>query len=70
MFYAFGASYPDGECHDGHIDDADDEHCMVDSDYRPCPNCNNEEYQKRLKDDGHFMPPFGFGEVVKGDYFA
>lgn len=70
QFYAFGAPYPDGYCHDGHIDDADSDRCYADFDYRPCPNCNNAEYLKRLRAGGEFMPPYGYDEVVPGDYFA
>lgn len=68
--YAYGAPYPDGYCHDGHIDDADSDYCNVDFDHRPCPNCRNEEYLQRLREGGHFMPPFGYVKVVAGDYFA
>ena len=70
IFYAFGARYPDGQCHDGHLDDADSEYCYEDFDYRPCPYCKNAEYQAQLVDDGHFMPPYAYGEVVPGDYFT
>jgi hypothetical protein len=70
VFYAFGASYPDGNCHDGHLDDSDSDYCYLDFDYRPCPFCRNSEYLEDLADYGHFMPPFGYGEVVSGDYFA
>lgn len=69
-FYAFGASYPDGYCHDGHLDDADDDCCRVDYDYRPCPYCKPAEYQAQLRDRGFFMPPFGYERVVRGDYFS
>lgn len=68
-FYAFGAGYPDGGCHDGHIDDLDSDYCILDRDYRPCPWCNNAEYLEQLFDGGHFMPPYGYIESVPGDFF-
>ncbi len=69
-FYAFGAPYPDGFCHDGHLDDADDDCCRVDYDYRPCPYCKPIDYQAQLRDRGFFMPPYGYDHVVRGDYFS
>lgn len=70
QFYAFGAPYPDGTCHDGHLDDADGDGCTIDFDYRPCPYCENAAYLERLADDGHFTPPYGYNLVHPGDFFA
>jgi hypothetical protein len=70
MFYAFDAPYPDGQCHGGHLDDADSDYCSVEYDYKPCPNCNNDEYLDGLRDGADITPPHGFGEVIDGDYFA
>lgn len=37
LFYAFGASYPDGSCHAGQLTDDDDDE--VTEDGPPCPFC-------------------------------
>ena len=70
MFYAFGAGYPDGTCHDGHICDADSDHCTEESNgHIPCPACCNDEYQTYLAEGGDIMYPYGFDVTHPDDYF-
>ncbi len=69
-YYAFGARYPDGVCHDGHICDADQDYCTEEfTGYIPCPACNNVEYQKYLERGGNIVYPYGYNIAHPDDYF-
>lgn len=49
LFYAFGASYPDGSCHEGRLTDDDSDY--ISEDGAPCPLCNAEEYGRWTEED-------------------
>lgn len=45
--FHFGAIYPDGGCHGGHLHDLDGDGYDPDDATHPCPNCNAGEFFER-----------------------
>lgn len=53
LFYAFGASYPDGSCVDGYLwddDSVENGHYTCGGDI-PCPLCRPDEYDEYNEDN-------------------